>query len=142
MSIENESDRVISILRNIKQEKFDFELDTEIILTNFNTNQQSVTSIKMNSDKRSTRKPRSNTVEVKLNKPAPASRSKSPRPKSRSQSRSRKSLPSAVKPSSPQRQASPARTRSKKAPSSNLGAKLYTKVNILICIQHIISYNL
>jgi hypothetical protein len=135
MSIETESDSVISILKNIKQEKFEYELDATFLTTTYSQH-QAVTNKSSNykmEKKSSTRKPRSNTVEVKLTKPI-AARSKSPRPKSRSQSRSRKSLPTAAKPPSPTRKASPARaTRAaatKKAPaaSANLGAKLYTKV--------------
>jgi hypothetical protein len=145
MSIETDSHRVISILKNIKQEKLDFELDSLSVFNNNNNNNNNNSDNTMNSDRRSTRKPRSNTVEVKLSKQAPSasSRSKSPRPKSRSQSRSRKSLPTAAKPPSPQRKsASPARSirATKKAPAANLGAKLYTKVNYEICTHLIIFF--
>ena len=141
MSIENEENRVISILNNIKQEKFDIELDSTfthnpLSSSTINTNVTSNTEAKMNTE-RKVRKPRANTVEVKLNKAvspakpaARSARSKSPRPKSRSQSKSRKSLPSnSASSSSKPKSASPARTRSKRATATNLGAKLYTKVN-------------
>jgi hypothetical protein len=83
-----------------------------------------------------TRKVRAQTTEIKLELSAPvaarkveSTRAKSPaRTKSRSQSRGRKSLPSK---NSPSKSRSPVKTRSKRN-TTNLGAKLYTKVITII----------